>query len=88
MSSISLFINRYIRQIQEEDAATIQPDGKAKKGSSKNAADLHEHFRGLYKTANDNRNYKYTTNCGSCLNSCFEFIKSIVDKPKKKNGKK
>ena len=36
----------------------------------------------------NNRNYKYTTNCGSCLNSCFEFIKSIVDKPKKKNGKK
>lgn len=36
----------------------------------------------------NNTNYKYTTNCGSCLNTCYEFVKGIVTKPKKKNVKK
>jgi hypothetical protein len=36
----------------------------------------------------NNTNYKYTTNCSSCLNTCYEFVKSILIKPKKKNGKK
>jgi hypothetical protein len=37
----------------------------------------------------NNANYKYTTNCGSCLNTCYEFVKSVVAKPKtkKKNEK-
>ena len=36
----------------------------------------------------NNTNYKYTTNCGSCLNTCYEFEKGIVTKPKNKNDKK
>ena len=36
----------------------------------------------------NNTNYKYTTNCGSCLNTCYEFVKGIVTKPKKTNVKK
>ena len=36
----------------------------------------------------NNTNYKYTTNCGSCLNTCYEFVKGIVTKPKNKNDKK
>ena len=36
----------------------------------------------------NNTNYKYTTNCGSCLNTCYEFVKGIVTKPKNKNVEK
>ena len=41
-----------------------------------------------FYNALNNTNYKYTTNCGSCLNTCFEFIKNIVTKKPKKNAKK
>ena len=32
--------------------------------------------------------YNLTTSCSSCLNTCYEFVKGIVAKPKKKNVKK
>lgn len=35
----------------------------------------------------NNTNYKYTTNCNSCLATCRNYIESIVTKPKKKAKK-
>jgi hypothetical protein len=40
----------------------------------------------------NNKNYKYTTNCASCLHTIYEYFKTLVaEKPKKtrkKNAKK
>ncbi len=53
-------------------------------------AESHHYKTEMIKFYNalNNTNYKYTTNCGSCLNTCFEFIKNIVTKKPKKNAKK
>ena len=70
---------------QQKDKAAYIWDG-IKTGKAKS----HHYKVEMIKFYNElnNTNYKYTTNCMSCINTCYEFIKAIDTKPKKKNGKK
>lgn len=69
---------------QKEKAAYIW------KGIKTGVAESHHYKVEMIKFYNEmnNRNYKYTTNCNSCLATCRNYIESIVAKPKKKAKKK
>ena len=69
---------------QKEKAAYIW------EGISTGKAKSHHYKVEMIKLYNElNRtNYKYTTNCGSCLESCYLFIKQIVETPKSKKKTK
>tara|TARA_R110001592_G_scaffold148690_8_gene373885 strand:+ start:1250 stop:1468 length:219 start_codon:yes stop_codon:yes gene_type:complete len=49
----------------------------SKADSHESKADMIRLYNDIYKT-----NYKVTSNCGSCLRSCFQGIKQVVE-----NGK-
>lgn len=70
---------------QKEKAAYIW------EGIKTGVAKSHHYKVEMIKFYNEmnNRNYKYTTNCNSCLATCRNYIESIVTKPKakKKGGK-
>lgn len=69
---------------QKEKAAYIW------EGVKTGVAKSHHYKVEMIKFYNDlnKTKYKLTTSCSSCLNTCYEFVKGIVTKPKKKNVKK